>query len=73
MKIELIVGRKYEREIFEVKADEDPNQIAIILLRLSRPYLMSNDIDATWDSNTKTGTVIVGGFRKVGHAKVIEA
>ena len=72
MKIELIVGRRKDREIFDVEENTDPNKIAEILLRLSRPYLMSTTIDATWNPNEKNGFVTVGDFRTVGTARVIE-
>jgi hypothetical protein len=71
MKIELIVGRNKNREIFEVSENEDPGKIATALVRLSRPYLMSAQIEATWSPERKIGLVIIGGFRTVGNAKVI--
>ena len=72
MKIELIVGRGKDREVFDVEENTDPDKIAEILLRLSRPYLMSTTIDTVWDPNKKIGSVTVGGFRTVGTARVIE-
>ena len=72
MKIELIVGRRKDREVFEVAEDLDPDAIAEILLKFSRPYLMSSTVEAVWNSERKTGIVIVGGYRTVGNARVIE-
>jgi hypothetical protein len=72
MKIELVVGRNKDREIFEVADDLDPDAIAEILLKFSRPYLMSTTIDAVWNAERKTGIVLVGGFRTVGNARVLE-
>lgn len=72
MKIELIVGRQKQREVFEVAADMDPDAIAEILLKFSRPYLMSSTVEAVWNAERKTGIVIVGGFRTVGNARAIE-
>lgn len=71
MKIELIVGRGKNVEIFDVKNNEDPDKIATALVRFSRPYLMSTQIEGVWNSKKKTGIVIVGGFRTVGNARVI--
>ena len=72
MKIELIVGRRKDREVFDVEENTDPDKIAEILLRLSRPYLMSTTIDTAWNTKEKTGIVYVGGYRTVGTARVIE-
>ena len=72
MKIELIVGRRKDREVFDVEENTDPDKIAEILLRLSRPYLMSTTIDTAWNPKEKTGIVYVGGYRTVGTARVIE-
>jgi hypothetical protein len=55
-----------------VQESADPDSIANAILEVSRPHLMSSEVDAIWNEKTKKGQVIVGGFRQVGEAKEIK-
>lgn len=63
------VGRKKESENTELPDDLTLDQVAEVLVKFARPYLMSTNVDATWDG--KEGT-IYAGFHVVGHAKRLE-
>lgn len=68
------VGR--EKRTFEIEADGewtprvlDRDTLATKIRAAGR--LMSSDVDFTFDDATKTGTVLVGGFRPVGTFRVL--
>lgn len=57
------LGRdKWKGEV--VAQSEEPEHVAMALMKIARNHLMSRDID--FDGDNFSGTFIVGGFHEVG-------
>ena len=67
------LGRLKSKKLLKNVSDEiSSDEVAAIIAHEAAPYFMSSDVGAVWNPNTKTGFVVVGGFRKVGTAKIVD-